>query len=673
MCGLGQQRKEIAMSDYALRLPARASLEQLRKQAKELLKNYRAGDSVAIERFCAIIPQLVDSSSDEDVALSDAQFVLAREFGFENWAALKQHIEVLPNPKLEPYETVAADIVKICSSDDPEALQRITELIGRTYPYPDRRKQIQQHLAVIRGPESRIEDITVSDARLIVARRFGFESWAELAEQVTQPPTDPRSARLGMSTSPPFYKIDGNENKIELRPPISDRDWETIFSVIRDNQITSLDAGGQMTDAALEWLSQIEQVTTLNISGSKKLTDSGLKQLSRMTQLQELDLSEYPGGRLTDRGLEFLRDLPELKRFQMCWQSGISDVGVANLAYCNKLESVDLLGTPTGDGAIRALIGKKKLRKFKSGKMVTDAGIPLLHQFPVFKSWHGGQIQYSLMNAGADPNHLLLDGSFTNEGFRAIAGLDGLFALTFFWHISKLTAEGLKSLIDLPNLGFLGCQDKLCDDEAMRRIAGIPRLRMLMGQGTVASDNGFVELSRSKTIEYIWGRECVNLHSRGFKALAGMPSLKGLAVSCKGVDDAGLSSLPSFPALRGLMPMDVSDAGFKHVGGCENLEELWCMYCRDTGDTATEHITGLSKLKTYYAGATQITDRSLEFLGQMSSLESMEFYECSRITNAGVARLGGMPSLKEITIGGSPNVTREGMSVFPKAMRVNYW
>ena len=661
------------MSDNASQLPARASLEQLRKQAKELLKNYRAGDSVAVERFRAIIPRLVENDSDDDVALSDAQFVVAREFGFESWAALKQHVEVLPNPKLEPYETVASDILKICSSEDHDALQRITELIGRTYPYPDRRKQIQQHLMVIRGPESEIENITVADARLIIARRFGFESWAELAEQVTKPPTDPRSARLGMSTSPPFYKINWSENRIELRPPMSERDWETIFSAIRENEITALDAGGQMTDAAMEGLSQLEQIITLNISGSKKLTDRGLTQLSRMTQLQELALSEYPGGRITDRGLEFLRDLPELRRFQMCWQSGISDAGIANLAYCDKLESVDLLGTPTGDGAIKALIGKKKLRKFKTGKMVTDGGIPLLHQFPIFKSWHGGQVQYSLMNAGADPNHLLLDGSFTNDGFKAIAGLDGLFALTFFWHITNLTAEGLKPLKDLPNLGFLGCQDKLCNDEAMRQIAAIPRLRMLMGQGTVASDDGFVELSRSKTIEYIWGRECVNLYSRGFQALAKMPSLKGLAVSCKGVDDAALSSLPSFPALRGLMPMDVPDAGFRHIGRCKNLEELWCMYCRDTGDAATEHIAGLSDLKTYYAGPTQITDRSLELLGQISSLESMEFYECSRITNAGVARLVGLPRLREITIGGSPNVTREGMSVFPKAIRVNYW
>ena len=194
-----------------------------------------------------------------------------------------------------------------------------------------------------------------------------------------------------------------------------------------------------------------------------------------------------------------------------------------------------------------------------------------------------------------------------------------------------------------------------------------------MGQGTVASDNGFAGLSRSQTIEYVWGRECPNLGGRGFVALAGMPALKGLAVSCKNVGDEALSALPRFPALRGLMPMDVSDDGFRHVGRCEQLEDLWCMYCRDTGDAATEHIAGLSGLKTYYAGATQITDRSLEILGRMPSLETIEFYECAGITNVGVALLAGLPRLREITVGGSPGVTREGMAVFPATVRPNYW
>ena len=259
----------------------------------------------------------------------------------------------------------------------------------------------------------------------------------------------------------------------------------------------------------------------MRLGGCKQLTDDGVLNLARMPQLVELDLSDHPGGQLTDRGLEVLRSLPALRRFQMCWQSGISDAGVANLAFCDQLENVNLLGTPTGDGAVKALRGKRQLRHFRTGRMVTDDGLPFFHDYPVFKTWQGGEPRYDLMSFGdAEPNFLMLDGPFTDAGFAALAGLDGIFGLGVFWHVANLTANGLKPLARLPNLGALGCEGNLCNDTAMGHIAAIPRLRMLMAQGTVATDDGFAALSRSPTIEYIWGRECPNLQGRGFEALA---------------------------------------------------------------------------------------------------------------------------------------------------------
>jgi hypothetical protein len=148
-----------------------------------------------------------------------------------------------------------------------------------------------------------------------------------------------------------------------------------------------------------------------------------------------------------------------------------------------------------------------------------------------------------------------------------------------------------------------------------------------------------------------------------------MPSLKGLAVSCKNVDDSALSELPRFPSLKGLMPMDVPDAGFRHIGRCENLEDLWCMYCSTTGDAATEHIAGLPGLKTYYAGGTQITDRSLEILSRMTSLENIELFDCGGITNAGFALLARLPRLREVRTSGS-RITRECAGAFPPHVRV---
>ena len=172
-------------------------------------------------------------------------------------------------------------------------------------------------------------------------------------------------------------------------------------------------------------------------------------------------------------------------------------------------------------------------------------GLDCCTSFPLSRRWQGGEPEYGLMSFGAEPTNLLIDGPFTGKGLNSLRGLDGVFGLSFFWHTTRLRGDDLQCLDGLSNLVYLGCQDELCNDDAMRHIAALPKLRMLMGQGTVATDEGFRSLSRSQTIEYFWGRECPNLNGAGFVALSGMPALKGLAVSCKFVDDASLASCPT--------------------------------------------------------------------------------------------------------------------------------
>jgi hypothetical protein len=387
-----------------------------------------------------------------------------------------------------------------------------------------------------------------------------------------------------------------------------------------------------------------------------------------MPQLRELTM----GGQITDQGLEVLRQLRELHVFRMFWQDNITDLGITNLRSCDHLEEVDLLGCNIGDGAIATLAGKPELRWFKTGRNVSDNGLALLQQFPAFKTWQGEEPRFGLMSFSAEPTNLLIDGPFTQKGLNNLSGLDGLVGLSFFWHTSRLHGDDLQPLEGLSNLAYLGCQGELCDDDAMRHIAALPKLRMLMGQGTVATDEGFRFLSRSKTIEYFWGRECPNLKDSGFVALSKMPALKGLAVSCKFVDDEALSSFPDFPSLKELMPMDVPDDGFRHIGRSRQLESLILMYCRDTTDIATSHITGITNLKKYHAGYTLITDKSLELLSQIKSLEEVSFEGCKFITDAGIPFLTSLPQLREITIGGCPKVTRSGVKDFATGVRVNY-
>jgi len=273
------------------------------------------------------------------------------------------------------------------------------------------------------------------------------------------------------------------------------------------------------------------------------------------------------------------------------------------------------------------------------------------------------------LGADTGPNFLMLRGSFTDRGMAKLVGLDGLFALNIDGNQLAITGAGLAPLVNLPQLGWLAFDAK---DESMPYIAALPKLRFLMCQDTVAGDDGFVALSRSQSIEYIWGRRCYNLRRRGFMALANMPALGHLSVSCKNVDDVGLSALPQFPALTELMPMDVPDEGYRHIGRCERLESLVLMYCRDTTDVATQHIAALPRLKKYFASYNRITDRTPEILSRVDSLEDVTFDSCAGLSNVGIAALARLPRLRELRVESMPNVTADIATAFPPTVRVRY-
>jgi ankyrin repeat protein len=71
------------------RLPERPSLEQLRKQAKDLLRDYRSGVDSAV----AEVSQFEHSPNIATFGLSDAQRVIARTYGFPSWPKLKAFVD----------------------------------------------------------------------------------------------------------------------------------------------------------------------------------------------------------------------------------------------------------------------------------------------------------------------------------------------------------------------------------------------------------------------------------------------------------------------------------------------------------------------------------------------------------------------------------------------------
>ncbi|HEY6373300.1 MAG TPA: ankyrin repeat domain-containing protein, partial [Candidatus Sulfotelmatobacter sp.] len=83
----------------AKELPARSSLEQYKKQAKDLVKSRKSREVMALVRIKQSHPRFHKLSDDKllsaKFALADAQLVIAREHGFESWPKFSKHITAL--------------------------------------------------------------------------------------------------------------------------------------------------------------------------------------------------------------------------------------------------------------------------------------------------------------------------------------------------------------------------------------------------------------------------------------------------------------------------------------------------------------------------------------------------------------------------------------------------
>ena len=120
-------------------LPPRPSLEHLKHQATALLREGREHLPEALARLAEHLhrPQLSLETAGisatparRGLKLADAQFVIAREYGFAHWAELKQHVELAELDAKNRGERIAT-LIECCLDGQ---LERAERLLGR---FPD--------------------------------------------------------------------------------------------------------------------------------------------------------------------------------------------------------------------------------------------------------------------------------------------------------------------------------------------------------------------------------------------------------------------------------------------------------------------------------------------------------------------------------------------------------
>ena len=157
------------------------NLEQQKKQARELLRSVRAGRADALARLRGLHLRWAladDATVRQEVALHDAQFVVAREQGFASWTKLKVYAEASPHARhtrlfvtdMQWITDRVHGLLRTRQSAGPAALEQIREWHPRFSGCSD---------------EEILEaQFTEADAQLVYAREHGFDSWDDLAHRV---------------------------------------------------------------------------------------------------------------------------------------------------------------------------------------------------------------------------------------------------------------------------------------------------------------------------------------------------------------------------------------------------------------------------------------------------------------------------------------------------------
>src|SRR5688500_19717005 len=98
-------------------LPSNPSLEYERKEAKALLRQLCVGDIEGVSRVRSAHPVALRDRSPAELRLSDAQHVIAREYGFASWPKLVEYFGEMERHRNAPRCNSSAHGAEGCAAN----------------------------------------------------------------------------------------------------------------------------------------------------------------------------------------------------------------------------------------------------------------------------------------------------------------------------------------------------------------------------------------------------------------------------------------------------------------------------------------------------------------------------------------------------------------------------
>jgi hypothetical protein len=313
-------------------------------------------------------------------------------------------------------------------------------------------------------------------------------------------------------------------------------------------------ADGGPTDA--KWIEDAGGTTMRDASGrisaidfrASWVNDADLRKLAKLDTLTALDLSLT---RITDQGMQELRNLPNVVELNLRFAEYVTDEGIAAIKGWKHLKRLVVHGTKVSDTAIEHIAGITTLEVLDIGSaMMTDVGVERLTALVNLKELTMGGNE--LGDAGLQafrqmPNLTYLD----------LSGRQGTDSNVWTISMSKVGLEALLTLKHLKELRF-GCTSIGIGIEGTR-FATVSAMSVTP-QWLEQMKTAFPKMERLKL------QGCDRIGDDSITTLAAFPNLQQVDLKGSAVTDKGLAALraarPKIQIFHG--PWDGKSANFRN-------------------------------------------------------------------------------------------------------------
>jgi len=472
-------------------LPPQPNLNQLKRQAKELLRRQ---------------PLLG--------RLRDAQRAIAQQYGFASWDALRTHVD---------------SIIGSVSDEQVAARRGLTyddtlpgDVTGVSAITPDSVRQLKERnvVGVRIGPSVAPQALALL-AQIPTLRRIDLSGRADLVDRdlafLEAMPwiTALSFARCQSVGDDGVAYLRNHQHLEEINLQWSGTGDGAVSHLAGKPRLQRVALGARLTDAGVARLGELPAIRTpgaedsfLAISSSTALTDRSLAALGELAGVVSLDV-----------------------HYSVFGSRKYTEAGVAHLKRMASLEELNFLGNLATDGVLGEIAAIPRLRRLSCQDMIAgDDGFRALARCSTLESIWGRHC------------HRVGD-----RGFAALGELPRLRSLALGGR--RVSDAAMAALIGSPELTDL--QPVMFGDEAFRFIARIPRLATLTNMYNRSTTDAATRYLRGHPRLVRYGAHGTQIGDESLRILADLPAIERLEfVNCDGITDEGLLELARAPRLR---------------------------------------------------------------------------------------------------------------------------